>query len=160
MQVADAAPGEEITEMYAYDQFRLKARDLSLPQPQLPVYYGNAEEHIGNYCTMMKEKYPEVDFPLEQETDDDVVLLAGHGLAHGRTKCLNPVIRPRLTTSFTRLKSTRSADSPPLPPRDRQRRTSTHDVSFLFSTFVSFLFPHDVSFLFPLTRFLVFQIVA
>ena len=160
MQVANAKPGEVITEMMAYDLYRSKKKDPKKKDPQPTVYYGNAGAHIQDYITEMKEKYPEVDFPLEQETDDDVVLLAGHGLAHGRTKCLNPVIRPRLTTSFTRLKSTRSADSPPLPPRDRQRRTSTHDVSFLFSTFVSFLFPHDASYLFPLTRFFVFQIVA
>ena len=159
MQVAKAKPGEVITEMIAYDKYRSKRKDPKLTEPQLPEYYGNAGEHIGDYITEMKEKYPHLDFPLEEETDDDVVLLSGHGLEHGRTKCLNPVIRPRLTTSFTRLKSTRSSDSPPIPPR-RQSRTSTHDVSFLFSTFVSFLFPHDVSFLFPLTRFLVFQIVA
>ena len=129
--MADAEPGEEITEMYAYDQFRLKARDLSLPQPQIPVYYGNAEEHIGNYCTMMKEMHPEVDFPLFEETDDEVVLLSGHGLEHGRTKCLNTVVRPRLTTSFTRLKSTLTEDSHPIPPRSQPRgSTSTSDVSF------------------------------
>ena len=130
--MADAAPGEVITEMYAYDLFRAKKGiDLSLPQPQLPVYYGNAEEHISDYCTLMKEKHPEVDFPLYVPTDDEVVLLSGHGLEHGRTKCLNPVIRPRLTTSFTRLKSTLTSDSPPIPPRRQPRRsTSTYDVSF------------------------------
>ena len=31
MQVAEAPPGEEITEMYAYDKMRLKKPDLSLP---------------------------------------------------------------------------------------------------------------------------------
>jgi hypothetical protein len=158
MQLANAKPGEVITEMQAYDLYRSKKKDPKKKDPQPTEYYGNAGVHIQDYITEFKEKYPEVDYPLEQETDDDVVLLAGHGLAHGRTKCLNPVVRPRLTTSFTRLKSTRSADSPPLPPRDRRR--CTNDVSLLFPTFVSFLFPHDASYLFSLTRFLVFQIVA
>ena len=132
MQVANAKPGEVITEMFAYDKYRSKRhRDPKLPPPQLPVYYGNAEEHIEDYVTLMKEKHPHMDAPLCEETDDDVVLLSGRGLEHGRTKCLNPVIRPCLTTSYSRLKSTLTFDGPPIPPRRQPRRsTSTYDVSF------------------------------
>ena len=131
MQVAEAQPGEEITEMYAYDKFRLKNPDLSLPQLQLPVYFGHAQEDIRNYCNMVQEKYPEVEDARYVETDDESLLLSGHGLPHGRLRCLNTVAKPRLTTSFTRLKSTLTADSPPIPPRRQPRgSTSTSDVSF------------------------------
>ena len=35
------------------------------------------------------------------ETDDESLLLSGHGLPHGRLRCLNTVAKPRITTSFT-----------------------------------------------------------
>ena len=46
-----------------------KARDLRLPQPQLPMYYGHAKENMDKYCATVQERHPHVDRPMEVETD-------------------------------------------------------------------------------------------
>ena len=40
--------GNHVTDMMVFDAMRMdkKARDLSLPQPQLPMYYGHAGKNI------------------------------------------------------------------------------------------------------------------
>lgn len=129
MQEAQSAPGEVVHDATAYYHMRLRKPDLSEPQPSRPVFFGTAEEDITSYCTMVQARHPHVDDPLNMETDEESLLLSGHGLEHGRLKCLNKKVKPTLTTSFTRLKATHPADAPPIPPR-RQPRRHGEDVSF------------------------------
>jgi hypothetical protein len=56
-------------------------------QPSLPEYFGNAGEHLSQYCTVFHGFHPEVDDPLEEETDKVAVMVAGHGMDHGHTMC-------------------------------------------------------------------------
>ena len=111
-----------------------EARDLSLPQPQLPMYYGDAGEKMEKYYEKYRERHPHVDFPKYEETDEESLLLSGGGLPHGRLPCLNAKVMPTLSTSYTRLKASLPKDSPLIPP-PRQTRASTYrdpmnDVSF------------------------------
>jgi len=122
--------------MMVFDAMRMdkKARDLSLPQPQLPMYYGHAGENIENYCETVQKRHPHVERPMLEETDEESLLLSGGGLPHGRLPCLNAKVKPTLTTSYTRLKASLPSDSTLIPPR-RQTRASTFrdpmaDVSF------------------------------
>lgn len=131
MQVAEAQPGEVIHDLTVYNKMRMKKPDLSEPQPSLPVYFGTAQEDIQGYCDTVKSRHPEVDDPINAETDEESLVLSGHGLKHGRLKVLNTKVKHTLTTSFTRLKASLSKDSRPIPPRHQPRRsTSTYDVSF------------------------------
>ena len=111
-----------------------KARDLSLPQPQLPMYCGHAGKNIEKYCETVQKRHPHVEKPMLEETDEESLLLSGGGLPHGRLPCLNAKVKPTLTTSYTRLKASLPKDSPLIPP-PRQTRASTYrdpmdDVSF------------------------------
>ena len=139
MQLAEALPGEVIHDVAAYEKMRLKKPNLSEPQPSLPVFFGTAQEDLQAYCTMVKARHPHVDDPLHAETDEESLLLSGHGLQHGRLTILNKKVKPTLTTSFTRLKATHSTATAPIPPRREPSRSK--DVSFfliitLFTTFV------------------------
>ena len=108
-----------------------KARDLSLPQPQEAVYFGTAKEDIGKYCATVMARHPEVEKPMEVETDEESLLLSGGGLPHGHLPCLNKKVKPTLTTSYTRLKAGLPKDSPLIPPpRQPRRSTGRDDVSF------------------------------
>ena len=129
MQEAEALPGEHIHDVMVYEKMRMKKPNLSEPQPSLPMYFGTAQEDIQNYCDMVKSRHPEVDDPKNVETDEESLVLSGHGLQHGRLKVLNKKVKHTLTTSFTRLKASLTGDSLPIPPR-RQPRRSTYDVSF------------------------------
>ena len=123
MYIAETPPGTHITDMMVYDRMRLnkKARDLSLPQPQEAVYFGTANEDIGKYCATLKKRHPEVDRPMETETCQEELLLLGKGLPHGRLCCINNVVKPTLTTSYTRLKAGLPKDSHQIPPRRQPR---------------------------------------
>ena len=138
MQVAEAPEGEVLYDARVYEKMRMKRPDLTLPQPNWPEYFGNAKEAIDDYCDTVKARHPEVEDPLNAETDEESLLLSGHGLEHGRTKFLNAAVKHTLTTTFTRLKAGLTSDSPPIPPR-RQPRRPTYDVSFPHFHPLSFL---------------------
>ena len=91
----------------------MKRPDLTLPQPNWPEYFGNAKEAIDDYCDMVKARHPEVDDPLEAETDEESLLLSSGGLPHGRLDFMNAVVKPSLTTTYTRVKATNTSDTPP-----------------------------------------------
>ena len=126
--------GRPVTESYAWQHMKLKTPDLSEPQPSLPEYFGEAGEKLDKYCTVFKGFHPEVDDPLEEETDEVAVMVAGHGMEHGRTKILSSVICP--TRSLTQIKSTLTADHPPIAPPSQPHRDVSLFINVLFSTFV------------------------
>ena len=66
--------------------------------------------------------------PLEVETDQESLLLSSGRLPHGRLDFMDAVVKPSLSTTYTRVKATNTSDTP-LPPR-RQPRRPTYDVSF------------------------------
>jgi hypothetical protein len=105
MQVAEALPGEEIHDVMVYDMMRRKKPVASAPPDAAPQYYGNAGEHIEDYCQIVQSRHLEVDDPRCAETDEESLVLSGHGLQHGRLKVLNAKVKHSLTTSFTRLKA-------------------------------------------------------
>jgi hypothetical protein len=129
MQMAEAPPGEEIHDVMVYDMMRRKRPDALMPLDSLHEYYGNAREHIEDYCRMVQSRHPEVDDPRCAETDEESLVRSGHRLQHGRLKVLNTKVKHTLTTSFTRLKVVLTPDSTPIPPRDQPRRPK-YDVSF------------------------------
>ena len=152
MQVAES-PEEEVHDMAVWQKMKIKKPDLEKPQPQLPEYFGSSEEGLRSYCSTVHGFYSELDDPIHAETDETSLILSGHGRQHSRLRVLNAVVKP--TTSFTRIKATLPAGSPPIPPR-RQPRRSTHDVSFPHSHPLS----DFRSCMAKLTRFIVFKIVA
>jgi hypothetical protein len=129
MQVAEAPLGEEIHDVMVYDMMRRKKPDASAPMDLLPEYYGNAGEQIEDHCRMVQSRHPEVDDPRRAETDEESLVLSGHGLQHGRLKVLNTKVKHTLTMSFTCLKAVLIADSAPISPRDQPCRPK-YDVSF------------------------------
>lgn len=149
MQVSEYPEGFVITDAMVYDRMRMKKPDLSQPQPQEhPEYFGRAGEFITSYRHVMKERHPEVDDPLEMETDQEALLPSSRGLPHGRLGFLNAAEKHKLSTSFTRVKSGLSADSTCIPPRGKTRRPA-YDVSIplfvLFAAFVPVLLSaHDI----------------
>jgi hypothetical protein len=129
----DKKLGRPVTETYVWQHMKLKSPDLSKPQPSLPENFRDAGKKLDKYYTVFKGLHPEVDDPLE-ETNEVVVIVAGHSMEHGCTKILSSVIYP--TRTLTQVKSTLTADHPLIAPRSQP----LHDVSFfinvLFSTFV------------------------
>ena len=145
---------DSVTELLAWQHMRRKKPDLSKPQPSLPEYYGTAESDLSDYCNMVQTLHPEVDDPIRVETDDNSLVLAGHGRQHGRQRILEKVRRP--TATLTRLKATLPAGSPPIPPR-RQPRPSTHgDVRFCYIHPLSVIH----SCMAKLTTFIILEIAA
>ena len=127
MQEADI--GEPVSDMQAWERMKMKKIDLSEPQPSFPEYYGTDEEDIDRYVESFKGLNPEVDRPLEHDTDERAMVLAGHGWEHGRLPCLSAVIPRTPELGLTRIKATLTADDPPvLPPRQPSR--ARPDVSF------------------------------
>ena len=122
----EAVSGEQHTDMLTWKKMKQKKLDLNEPQPSLPKYYGRAESDLNAYCKTFQELYPEVDDPLQQETDETAVILSGHGLEHGRPCVLSSVLRPART--FTQIKATLPAGTTIPPPRPSRRSTDT-DVS-------------------------------
>ena len=117
----EAASGEQLSDMSTWKKMKQKKLDLSEPQPSLPKYYGTAETDLDAYCTTFSELYPEVDDPLEQETDETALILSGHGMEHGRPRVLSAVVRPGRT--LTQVKATIPAGTTIPPPRQpRQSR--------------------------------------
>ena len=116
--------GEPLSEMAGWQKMKLKAPDLSQPQPSLPEYFGTAEEDSRLYCEAFMGLHPEVDDPIQEETDEVALMVSGRGLEHGRPRCLSGVFRPQRT--LTQIKATLPAGGPRIPPSRRAR----HDVSF------------------------------
>ena len=104
-----------------------RRRAISGPQPQLPVYYGNAGKNMEKYYKTYRERHPHVNFPKYEETDEESLLLSGGGLPHGRLPCLNAKVKHTLTMSYTRLKASLSKDSTLIPPRRQTRASSSRD---------------------------------
>jgi hypothetical protein len=42
--------GRPATEIDSWQYMKLKGTNLSEPQPLLPKYFGNAGEHLSQYC--------------------------------------------------------------------------------------------------------------
>jgi hypothetical protein len=57
MQVAEAPPGEGIHDVMVYDMMRRKRPNASAPSDAVPEYYGNAGEHIEDYCQMVQSRH-------------------------------------------------------------------------------------------------------
>jgi hypothetical protein len=126
MHLAEAPPGEEIHDPQIYDMMRTKTKpNPALPQPQ---YYDNAKAAKDDYCDMVRSRHPYVDDPLLMPTDEESLVLSGHGSRHGRYPFLNKVVKPTPAMSYTRLKHTLTADIP--KPRPRPARPPAYDVSF------------------------------
>ena len=77
---------------------------------------------------MVRARHPEVDDPLEVETDEESLLLSSRGLGHGRLNFMNAAVKHSLSTTYTRVKAVNTSDSPILPRRRPSR--PTHDLSF------------------------------
>jgi hypothetical protein len=105
-------PGEKIHDVMVYDKIRRKKPDASVPQDSHLMYFGNTGEDIEDYCRMVQSCHLEVDDPRRAETDEESLVLSGHGLQHGRLKVLNTKIKHTLTTSFTHLKAVLTKHSP------------------------------------------------
>jgi hypothetical protein len=88
MQVAEAPPREKIHDVMVYDMMRRKRPDASTPLDSLPEYYGNAREHIEDYCRMVQSRHPEVDDPRRAETDKELLVRSGHGCSMAVSRCL------------------------------------------------------------------------
>ena len=136
MQEADIGP---VSDMQAWERMKMKKPDLSEPQPSLPTYYNNADENISNYVESFRGLNPEVDDPLEHDTDERALVLAGHGWEHGRLTCLTAVTPRTPELGLVRVKATLTADDPPvMPPRQPSR--ARPDVSFPhFHSFPAFV---------------------
>ena len=140
--------------MTAWKHMKVKKPNLTKPQPQLPEYYGSSEEDLRNYCQTFQAFHPEVEDPLEEETDETSLVLSGHGLQHGRLRVLHKKVKP--TSSFMRIKATLPADGPPIPPPRQPRQSTSTDVSSSYFHPLS-----DIrSCMDKLTRFIIFEIVA
>ncbi|XP_051215695.1 uncharacterized protein [Lolium perenne] len=132
----EAELGEPLTEVGGWQKMKLKQPDLSQPQPSLPEYFGYAEEELDKYCSAFKGLHPEVDDPIEQETDLTAIMVAGRGSEHGRTKLLSGVIKPQRT--LTQIRSTLTAGDPPVAP-PRHRRTDANFEAAYAATYEKYL---------------------
>jgi hypothetical protein len=70
---------------------KLKRPDLSQLQPLLPEYFRNVKENLSQYCSTFQPLHPEVDDPVEEETDEVALMVAGHGQEHDRMRILSGV---------------------------------------------------------------------
>ena len=109
MQEADLGP---LTDMQVWERMKMKKPDLSEPQPSLPTFYNNADQSIKAYKEVFTGLNPEVDDPLEHDTDHRALILAGHGWEHGRSLCLNAVTPHTPDLGLVRIKATLTADDP------------------------------------------------
>ena len=123
----EAETGEPKTDLETWRHMKEKKLDLTEPQPSRPKYYGTAETDLADYCKVVQHFHPEVDDPIREATDENSVILAGHGLRHGRAKLLYKKVRP--DRSFTRIKASLTPSDLSVIPPLRSGSTSI-DVSF------------------------------
>jgi hypothetical protein len=64
---------------------------------------GKRKRMVGNW---------EMESPRRAETDEESLVLSGHGLQHGRLKVFNTKVKHSLTTSFTCLKAVLTLTAP------------------------------------------------
>ena len=107
----------------------MKKPDLSQPQPQLPEYFGTAQEDGAKYLEAVVGFNPEVDDPRVVDPDERALVVSGRGLQHGRLRVLDKVTPRTPTLSLTRIKATLTADDPAPPPRRRPSQPG-YNVSF------------------------------
>jgi hypothetical protein len=65
---------------------------------------------LDKYCDTFTGFHPEVDDPLEEETDEVALMVAGNGQEHGHMRILSAVMKP--TRTLTQIKATLTADHP------------------------------------------------
>jgi len=95
----------------SWESMRMKKPDLSQPQPQLPEYFGTAQEDGAKYLEALVAFNPEVDDPRSADPDERALVVSGGGLQHGRL-CVMDKMTPRTPTlSLTRIKATLTASS-------------------------------------------------
>nr|XP_051208449.1 uncharacterized protein LOC127325672 [Lolium perenne] len=112
--------GEPLTEVGGWQEDEAEAARSEQASALAAEYFGYAEEELEKYRSVFKGLHPEVDDPIEQETDLTAIMVAGSGAEHGRTKLLSGVIKPQRT--LTQIRSTLTTGDPPVAP-PRHRRT-------------------------------------
>ena len=121
--------GRPVSSYESWDSMRMMAPDLSQPQPQLPEYFGTAQEDGAKYLEVMVALNPEVEDPRTAEPDERALLVSGGGLAHGRLKVMDKMIPRSPALNLARVKATLGADDPAPPPRRRPSQPG-YNVSF------------------------------
>ena len=121
--------GRPVADFESWDSMRMKKPDLSQPQPQLPEYFGTAQEDGAKYLEVMVALNPEVEDPRTAEPDERALVVSGGGLQHGRLRVMDKMTPRTPTLSLTRIKATLGADDPAPPPRRRPSQPG-YDVSF------------------------------
>ena len=59
----------------------MKKPDLSQPQPQLPEYFGTAQEDGAKYLEAMVTFNPELEDPRTAEPDDKALVVSGEAFS-------------------------------------------------------------------------------
>src|SRR3954466_1738512 len=120
--------GRPVGDFEAWDSMRMKKPDLSQPQPQLPEYFGTAQEDCARYLEVMVGFNPELEDARTAEPDERALVVSGGGLQHGRQRVMDKMTPRTPTLSLTRIKATLGADDPAPPPRRRPSQLG-YDVS-------------------------------
>lgn len=123
----EAKLGQPLTEMAAWQKMKLKT-DWSKPQPSLPEYFGTTEEDLDQYCSVFKDIHPETEDPIQEETDETALMIAGHGREHGRNRILGA--RPPTHRTLTQIKATLTADHPPIARPRHPRRDPALEAAY------------------------------
>ena len=142
----EESTGGFVSDVKAWEKMKMKKPDLSKPQPSLPEYYGKAKENLDLYCAAFKGFHPEVDDPMEHETDVRALVVAGGRREHGRSKTADTVTPHVPDLSLTRVKSTLTADDPAIT-RHRRPSRARYDVSCLSFILVSTFVPELTKFM-------------
>src|SRR3954470_14535406 len=81
--------GRPVGDYESWDSMRMKTPDLSQPQPQLPEYFGTAQEDGAKYLEMLVAFNPEVDDPRSADPDERALVVSRGGLQHGRLRVMD-----------------------------------------------------------------------
>src|SRR4051812_16177693 len=128
--------GRPVSSYESWDSMRMMAPDLSQPLPQLPEYFGTAQEDGANYLEAMIAFNPELDDPRSVEPDPRALIVSGGGFQHGRLKVMD-----KMTPAQSQFEP--HADQG--YPRSRRPRTASSTTAFpdwlrcKFLSFPSFL---------------------
>ena len=121
--------GRPVSSYESWDSMRMMVPDLSQPQPQLPEYFGTAQEDGAKYLEAMIAFNPELDDPRSAEPNPRALVVSGGGFQHGRLKVMDKMTPRSPNLSLTRIKATLGPDDPAPPPRRRPSQIG-YDVSF------------------------------